>query len=228
MQTLCHLRSQCNNRGLSCRSKSGKYLTRSALLQLLKQQHGGQTLALKDSMFYDIFHNDDEEDGVISEEFNVLPHNHPFKSQSYLGRGDQADVYLARSGEKNYAIKIYRKFGMPDEVGSNTILQSVGVAPMLWYVGSHGDTDFTISDVYDVTLKDYLKEHPALKPHYIEMCCHVLRNLIRSGYNDYDFKLDNVMINRDTPDKLYFIDADIREATDEPEEVKENLEYWHC
>jgi hypothetical protein len=85
-------------------------------------------------------------------------------------------------------------------------LKFVGVTPSLQYIGEVKDDEsnlivFTLMDRYDITLKEYVKSNPDKRKHDMGLCHEKLLEMVSNGFCDVDFRLDNVMINLEQPDK---------------------------
>lgn len=96
-------------------------------------------------MFWSFFFSeldDDEQPGEIIEYLNILPATTSmFKGVGYLGQGDEGTVTMIKSGNNRYAMKTYKRgYGGPNEIiWANKVLNQIGVAPRIWYIGAYCD-----------------------------------------------------------------------------------------
>jgi RIO-like serine/threonine protein kinase len=194
---------------------------------------------LEDTAFYQVFtstksvlgndSDEDEEGGsVVTEYYNDLPNTDPFtRCNRTLGYGDEGVVYQVQNRSRSYAMKIYKvDRGEPNTYQrDHQLLKEIGVAPKLYYIGMYQEELFTLMEIYDFTLDQYLHLHPEQEPHCRAMCEQSLRAMLAEGWFDYDFSLANVMINQDNPDQIYWVDWSIDHADASPDDVEEILDH---
>lgn len=160
-----------------------------------------------------------------------------------VGRGDEGIVYEL---DTDRVLKVFHDTQRPllsEFLTGINALKQVHVAPAVYYIGLYNydeeqytDTDktevriqFVIYKRYSVTMEEYLKSATfERKEAAIAACKDALNGLIAIGQFDYDFRWDNVMIERtcDGVDKVIFVDASIGLYSDDPDTVREIMEYY--
>jgi len=151
-----------------------------------------------------------------------------YKIVKWLGRGDEGNIeeIITQTGNR-YALKTYHKLTniseMKERIDNIYFLQSLGVGTQVYDVWI--DTDgigYLVTDVYDITLADYIKENPEKRGILIQKIISVLKEMESLGKFDTDIKIDNVMLNKEDPLHLFFVDSSIVDLEElEPEDISD-------
>lgn len=130
----------------------------------------------------------------------------PYKIQGFLGDGGYSNVWKATRGDREYALKIYRKDDEFDRWGKDELifLQKArglkGVIQLIEYFRYEGRHVF-VFDVYDICLTDYIEDNDISLEEKKDILNNVLIALQGLHERDIihgDIKTDNVLINSKT------------------------------
>lgn len=173
-----------------------------------------------------IFRDYDDDDGdTYVHSVEIMIYDLPDEQYSLgrrLGGGDEGNVHVLQSKHHQFAIKIWNKEvnrSLMKEI-TDGISCCSDLMPKYYFIGFVTVNGYPegipviVMDIYDITLRDYVLEHPETKSQYAEILRSTVTHYFNAGYLPYDFMPRNIMLNFNNPGKLYYVDVAFGKSND--------------